>query len=1221
MQFVNQHHSESACRFNQSEIAFGKSPARLILFILFVVVWAFPLAAQNPHTISGNITLDGSGLGDVKVYATGVDFSGTATTNSNGYYEFTGIPDEADVTITPVDQAHKFSPLSIPLGNIQEDRSGIDFTADELPTAILGRILDEDGEPVQGVSVNGFREGQYDRTVKTNVVGYFHLYGFPPGNRTYTITPQSEGYSFVPADTTVDIHEQQDPYPDLVEFTAQLEVDLYSISGAITDENDDPLVGVEVKATGGHNAITFTDSQGKYAFNDVLEGSENIQLTPFKEDYSFVPEIRQIQKVNRDISGRDFSATSVITYTVSGNIAEGNDPLPGVEMVATGDYNRTVYSDVNGDYEFNGIEEGSDLIITPVLPGYTFTPESDELIDLTSNRTDIDFEAEAINDGTISGEITDKYGNPIGGINVHCDEATPENVTTNAAGFFQFTGLGPGNNPVEATVTPESEEYDFEPPSMTFNNRYDELRHVTGIDFTAILIAFYSRQTGNWNDEDTWSATGHNGPAVPEAPTGDVNIFIGGNDGNDHKVTMDDDVALGDGITLTVYDTGNGSGILSTGETGEGYTVSGGGTFDLQSGGTLHIASPHGITESADEGNIQTAARIYSDQANYVYNGSAAQQTGDGLPVTVNDLTIDNDAPDGVTALQSHTVNGKLVLAAGTLTMPEGASLVTYEVTGNGNVLMQQEISGGKGWRMVSSPVDAITYDDFFDGFVTQGFDGSDYSDLQPNVLWFDETEIGTTNMGWRAPGSAGNALVSGRGYFQYIFDGAGLPPPYEGESYDDNLPITMTAEGQEPAFSSDSWNYDNILTYTPRDPDDQDPEEDEPFLDINMDDSGWNLLGNPTTASLDWGSETAWTRDNIDETFYVWVADENAQGEYRVWNTLIDNGEDTDFTPLSDGLIAPFQGFWVLADNENPSLSFTHDAKTTGGTFHQKDYHNTSYPAHNDPFVLPLRLKADGMNTRAYVAFSESGNKGRDPYDGYHLEPLSQSYLELYTVNLATFSPLVINNLPENLEDDLRIPLYVGGLRNGTPVQGMYSLQWSLPSNWPADWGIILMDHHEEKAIPLTRQTEYHFHHESTTSSKITDKTGFVAPKQVVAHLEDPVKSKGDGNNRFTLVTTPGTVDEEPVYAPDIPALLPAYPNPTQSDIQVQFHLPEEDHVTIRVHDLHGRHIRTLASREFDSGHHTLPASSLNQHSSGIYIITLHSSTNKDSQKITLIK
>lgn len=96
--------------------------------------------------------------------------------------------------------------------------------------------------------------------------------------------------------------------------------------------------------------------------------------------------------------------------------------------------------------------------------------------------------------------------------------------------------------------------------------------------------------------------------------------------------------------------------------------------FILAPGGTLGIGSPSGIFASADSGAIQTdTTRDYSSSANYVYNGTSAQVTGDGLPTTVNDLTIDNAA--GVKLSQATTINGSLYLEAGTFDNSIGTKL------------------------------------------------------------------------------------------------------------------------------------------------------------------------------------------------------------------------------------------------------------------------------------------------------------------------------------------------------------------------------------------------------------------------------------------------------------------------------------------------------------------------------------------------------------------
>jgi len=100
-----------------------------------------------------------------------------------------------------------------------------------------------------------------------------------------------------------------------------------------------------------------------------------------------------------------------------------------------------------------------------------------------------------------------------------------------------------------------------------------------------------------------------------------------------------------------------GSSIVGSGSTG---------AFTLSSGGTLGIGSAAGITTSGG-GNVQVSGtRSYNTGANYVYNGTVAQATGNGLPATVNNLAIANTA-GAVTLGASTTVGGTLTLTSGLL--------------------------------------------------------------------------------------------------------------------------------------------------------------------------------------------------------------------------------------------------------------------------------------------------------------------------------------------------------------------------------------------------------------------------------------------------------------------------------------------------------------------------------------------------------------------------
>ena len=108
--------------------------------------------------------------------------------------------------------------------------------------------------------------------------------------------------------------------------------------------------------------------------------------------------------------------------------------------------------------------------------------------------------------------------------------------------------------------------------------------------------------------------------------------------------------------------------------------ITGGGAFTLSAGGTLNIGSAAGITSSGASGNIQvTGTRSYNTGANYAYNGSAVQSTGNGLPATVNNFTI-NNAGGSVSLTNAVTVNGTLTFTNGAIVT--GANTLSISSSG-----------------------------------------------------------------------------------------------------------------------------------------------------------------------------------------------------------------------------------------------------------------------------------------------------------------------------------------------------------------------------------------------------------------------------------------------------------------------------------------------------------------------------------------------------------
>jgi autotransporter-associated beta strand protein len=87
------------------------------------------------------------------------------------------------------------------------------------------------------------------------------------------------------------------------------------------------------------------------------------------------------------------------------------------------------------------------------------------------------------------------------------------------------------------------------------------------------------------------------------------------------------------------------------------------GTGNFTNNGTIITANTGGLALTGNNGSVQlSGTRTYSTSGNYIYNGLAAQQTGNGVTGAVN-VTINNTA--GVTLNSNIVISGTLTLTSG----------------------------------------------------------------------------------------------------------------------------------------------------------------------------------------------------------------------------------------------------------------------------------------------------------------------------------------------------------------------------------------------------------------------------------------------------------------------------------------------------------------------------------------------------------------------------
>ncbi len=749
------------------------------------------------------------------------------------------------------------------------------------------------------------------------------------------------------------------------------------------------------------------------------------------------------------------------------------------------------------------------------------------------------------NDGastsTITVQLKDQFGNNLvtGGDNVvlSTDNGSLSAVTDNGDGTYTAT-LTSSTAQVTATI------------SGTVNS--NPISDTAQVAFT-IFDAIWQSSTGNvtnasqWNRAQNWSGNFVPGPAdivlIPANPVG-ATIFpiveISGQTVGEVSIESGADITVTGGVNFIIQGALTGAGEINGGSTD---TLSVGGDLSLP---TLAI------------GTVQL-------------NGTSAQTITE--PDTYTDLVIDNAG--GVEFSGNLFVNGTLNLASGTAIIPSGANLLANTKTiGSGTLTFEREISGQKGWRAVSAPV-ATSYTDFLDGTITQGYAGAFYSTgslpgdtLQPNVLYYEETVAGTDNQRWRAPVNAGDTILPGRGYFVYFFGDVASDPLYT-----EALPDTLNSTGQEHEGDGTEFNFN--VTYTA------------------SADTGWNFVGNPFGATLDWDA-AGWTKTNIDNTIYVWDPEANGgNGEYLTWNGTTGT--------LGDGLIAPYQGFWIKANGPSPVLTVAKSNKTTGGNFKRKQ------PAESASAIVEMTLSYGEMSARTNLMFDNMASTGKDSQDSYRLLPFTDTFVELYTT-MSDGTQLVVNHLPEPIESRMLIPLHVGGFDEGQPVSGQATLSWTVFRNLPDNWVVSLVDRRTGEVTDMLSDYSYTF--ELVTANAKRYKTNG-------AGGEFKLKEQSLNEGRFTVRVSTQEIED------DIPSkiyLYQNYPNPFNPSTIIEFGLDKDVNVVLDVYDILGRKVRTLIDNRLGAGEYKITFDGAGL-ASGVYLYRLRTDNFTRVKKFTLIK
>jgi len=380
-------------------------------------------ATEIKYTISGNVGLPGVRL---------IGLPGEPLSDAQGNYT-AEVPHGWDKKVTPHKDGHRFTPESRTYTRMLTNRTRNNYT----PSVIKLEISGSTGMPGVTLTVKGMPDS---RTGPGGDYKFVVQYGW-----TGTVTPEKEGCTFSPPDRSYEVIRE-----DQLKQDYSTEVIQFVISGSVTTDGSVGTDGVEMK---GLPETVVTDSSGY--FSTPVDYGWNGTIAPSKEGFEFTPPSIAVPRVLDDRLNDDFDA-KIKTFIISGSTGVQNVQMygfPGDPITGPG-----------GVYQVE-VPWGWTGDVQPTRHGYTFTPESQEHVDVTRDKkTGTNFTHEIMSyeiAGTTDvGQVKLKFTGRTG---------VPRVITSDATGAYNTKV----NFDWEGTVTPEKEGFTFSPPARPYTGGLD----------------------------------------------------------------------------------------------------------------------------------------------------------------------------------------------------------------------------------------------------------------------------------------------------------------------------------------------------------------------------------------------------------------------------------------------------------------------------------------------------------------------------------------------------------------------------------------------------------------------------------------------------------------------------------------------------------------------------------------------------------------------------
>jgi hypothetical protein len=464
-----------------------------------------------------------------------------------------------------------------------------------------------------------------------------------------------------------------------------------------------------------------------------------------------------------------------------------------------------------------------------------------------------------------------------------------------------------------------------------------------------------------------------------------------------------------------------------------------------QTGGTLAL-----------QGNLTNNGTLAATGGTVATSGSTNQTLGGSSPLSFYDLSVGSAGATQATSVSFQdilTLTGNLTTNGQPLTLLSRVSggiardgLVVNSggvVVGNTTVqrAIDPSLNPGLGYRHYSTPVANTTVADL----TTTGFTpvlNSAYNDSPtpnavtpyPTVLGYDQALVNRNNTtanfdkGFFSPLASTTPLIPGRGYDVNI--GATELVDFVGtlNNGDIRVPVARNAAGT-----------------------------------LNAGDAGWQLLGNPYPAPLDYSLVAPADRAGLEDAIYVYSSTSQYGGQYRAYVNGIGSGNPV--IPVAQGFFAR-----VATPGTSGTFTFRNSQRLTGpnATAFQRTAAADQRP------LVQLELGTANGPADTFYAYAESG--ATPTFDVAYDAPKLPNPTGLNLASLAGSERLAIDGRAA-FTAATTIPLALS-----VPAAGDYSLRAAALPTLPAGLSAYLYDRQTGQTVSLAGGTGYTF---SVTASQ----------------------------------------------------------------------------------------------------------------------------------------